>query len=65
VYLCTEKIIWWWCYPPPSEGWGRDGTPWRPKQSGHALRSGPEVKNDSTKNDAPERLRWETIQEAS
>jgi len=21
---------WWWCYPNPSEGWGRGGTPRRP-----------------------------------
>jgi len=21
---------WWWCYPTPSEGWKRGGTPWRP-----------------------------------
>jgi len=35
------------------------------QQSGHAPRSGPEVKNDrsSAKDDAPERLRCQAIQE--
>jgi len=26
LYQCW----WWWCYPTPSEGWGRGGTPRRP-----------------------------------
>jgi len=33
------------------------------QQSDHAPRSGPEVKNGSAKDGAPERLRCETIQE--
>jgi len=48
----------WWCYPTPSEGWGREG------QSGYAPRSGPEVKNGNrAKDGATERLRCGTIQE--
>jgi len=23
---------WWWCYPTPSEGWGRGGIPRRPNR---------------------------------
>jgi len=29
VVSCFEKKLWWWCYPTPSEGWGRGGTPRR------------------------------------
>jgi len=53
--------------PTPSEGWGW-GEAWmnstETQQSGHAPRSGAEVKNErnSAKSGVPERLRCGTIQ---
>jgi len=41
IYV-TSVPWWWWCYPTPSEGWGRGGTP-KTQQSCYAPRSGPEV----------------------
>jgi len=54
----------WWCYPTPSEGWGGDSM--ETQQSGHAPRSGPEVKNESSAKDgAPERLGCGTVKKVS
>jgi len=46
--------FWWWCYLTPSES-----TEKFHRESGHAPRSGPEVKNgkSSAKDAEPERLR--------
>jgi len=32
IRLTAHKspFLWWWCYPTPSERWGRGGTPRRP-----------------------------------
>jgi len=42
----SNRVVgeWWWCYPTFSEEWGRGAIP-RIQQSGHASRSGPEIKN--------------------
>jgi len=54
----------WWCYPTPSRGIGAWRNSTETKQSCHAPRSGPEVKNGSNAKDgAPERLGCGTIQE--
>jgi len=48
-----------WCFPIPSEGWGRGNSTEsaETKQSDHAPRFGREVKNGSSAKDgAPERL---------
>jgi len=56
---------WWWCHPTSSEGWGEWRNSKEIQHSGHAPRSGPEVKNgrSSAKAGVPERLRCGTIQE--
>jgi len=40
----------WWCYRTPSKGWGCEEIP-QTKQSGHAPRSGSEIKNGSIAKD--------------
>jgi len=62
---CNVFYSWWWCYPTPSEGWGRGRTPRRPNSRDTPPRTGPEIKNgrSSAKDGAPERHRYVTIQE--
>jgi len=61
VLYCLALLLWWWCYPTPSKGWGVE------ELHGANSRATPQglnqIKNGrSAKEVAPERLRCGTIQ---